>query len=86
MEIFEISPRYCSWRSQSIKIGTDLTIDKSIKVGKFDLIDIDFDQSVEIDDTLICFIDFLDLYRFYRFLTGNFWPSEILYRPRNSAS
>ena len=46
-------------RSQSIKIGTDLSIDKLIKIGKFDLIDIDFiDQSVEIDDTLICFIDF----------------------------
>ena len=46
-------------RSQSIKIGTDLSIDKSIKISKFDLIDIDrIDQLVEIDDTLICFIDF----------------------------
>ena len=36
--------------SQSIKIGIDLSIDKSIKVGKSDLIDIDcIDQSVEID-------------------------------------
>ena len=48
-----------SWRSQSIKIGTDLSIDKSIKIGTFDLIDVDFiDQSVEIDDILICFIAF----------------------------
>ena len=32
---------------------------QSINIGKFDLIDIDcIDQSVEIDDTLICFIDF----------------------------
>ena len=38
--------------SQSIKIGIDLSIDKSIKIGKSDLIDI-----VEIDDTLVSFID-----------------------------
>ena len=39
--------------SQSIKIGIDLSICKSIKIGKSDLIDIDcIDQSVEIDDTL----------------------------------
>ena len=44
--------------SQSIKIGTDLSIDKSIKIVKSDLIDIDYiDQSVEIDDTLVSFID-----------------------------
>ena len=44
--------------SQSIKIGIDLLIDKSIKIGKSDLIDIDcIDQSVEIDDTLVSFID-----------------------------
>ena len=44
--------------SQSIKIGIDLSIDKSIKIGKSDLIDIDcIDQSVEIDDTLVSFID-----------------------------
>ena len=65
--------------SQSIKIGTDLSIDKSIKVGKFDLIDIDFmDQSVEIDDMLICFIDFLDLYRLLSIFNGQllaFWNS-----------
>ena len=43
---------------QSIKIGIDLSIDKSIKIGKSDLIDIDcIDQSVEIDDTLVSFID-----------------------------
>ena len=47
--------------SQSIKVGIDLTIDKSIKIGKSDLIDIDcIDQSVEIDDTLVLLID---LYR-----------------------
>ena len=44
--------------SQSIKIGIDLSIDISIKIGKSDLIDIDcIDQSVEIDDTLVSFID-----------------------------
>ena len=53
---------------QSIKIGIDLSIDESIKIGKTDLIDIDcIDQSVEIDDTLVSFIliftDFIDLYR-----------------------
>ena len=41
-----------------MKIGTDLSIDKSIKIGKSDLIDIDcIDQSVEIDDTLVSFIN-----------------------------
>ena len=58
--------------SQSIKIGIDLSIEKSIKIGKSDLIDIDsIDQSIEIDDTLVSFIDsstidftdFIDLYR-----------------------
>ena len=48
--------------SQSIIIGIDLSIDKSIKIGKTDLIDIDFiDQWVEIDDTLVSFIDLLIL-------------------------
>ena len=43
---------------QSIKVDIDLSIDKSIKIGKSDLIDIDwFDQSVEMDDTLVSFID-----------------------------
>ena len=48
--------------SQSIKIGIDLSIDKSIKIGKSDLIDIDrIDKSVEIDGdgegmtTMLCF-------------------------------
>ena len=41
-----------------MKIGTDLSINKSIKIGKSNLIDIDrIDQSVEIDDTLVSFID-----------------------------
>ena len=44
--------------SQSIKIGIDLSIDRSIKIGKSDLIDINcIDQSVEINDTLVSFID-----------------------------
>ena len=44
--------------SQSIKISIDLSIDKWIKIGKSDLINIDcIDQSVEIDDTLVSFID-----------------------------
>ena len=44
--------------SQSIKIGIDLSIDISIKIGKSDLIDIEcIHQSVEIDDTLVSFID-----------------------------
>ena len=52
----------------SIKIGIDLSLHKSIKIGKSDLIDIDcIDQSVEIDDTLVSFIDlsrlFFYLYR-----------------------
>ena len=49
--------RYGVTRSrQSIKIVIDLSIDKSIKIGKSDLIYIDFsDQSVEIDDTLVSF-------------------------------
>ena len=43
---------------QSIKIGIDLSIDKSIKIGQTNLIDIDcINQSVEIDDTLVSFID-----------------------------
>ena len=43
---------------QSIKIGIDLSIDKSVKISKSDLIDIDcIDQSIEIDDTLVSFID-----------------------------
>ena len=43
---------YISRNRQSI------TIDKSIKIGKSDLTDIDcIDQSVEIDETLIAFID-----------------------------
>ena len=43
---------------QSVPIYTD----KSIKIGKSDLIDIDcIDQSVEIDDTLVSFIDLLIL-------------------------
>ena len=43
---------------------------KSIKIGKSDLIDIDYiDQSVEIDDTLVSFIDLSRFYRFHRFIS-----------------
>ena len=49
---------FYSHRSQSIKIGIDLSIDKSMKIGKSDFTDIDsIDQSVEISDTLISSID-----------------------------
>ena len=59
-----------SGSSQSIKIGIDLSIDKSIKIGKSDLIDIDcIVQSVEIDDTLVSFIDLFRFYRFHRFIS-----------------
>ena len=55
--------------SPSIKIGIDLSIEKSIKIGKSDLIDIDcIDQSIEIDDTLVSFIDSSRFYRFHRFI------------------
>ena len=41
-----------------------------MKIGKSDLIDIDcIDQSVEIDDTLVSFIDLSRLYRFHRFIS-----------------
>ena len=42
-------------------------MDKSIRIGESDLIDIDcIDQSVEIDNTLVLiFTDFIDLYRKY---------------------
>ena len=57
-------------RSSKTKIGTNLSIDKSIKIGKSDLIDIDcIDQSVEIDGTLVSFFDVFKFYRFHRFLS-----------------
>ena len=44
--------------SQSIKIDTNISIDKSVEIISNDLIDIDcIDQSVEIDSTGIFFID-----------------------------
>ena len=53
--------------SQSIKVGIDLSVDKSMKIGKSDLIDIDcIDQSVEIDETLVSFIDLSRFKRFHR--------------------
>ena len=55
---FLSSDNSISRSNQSMKIGTDLSIDKWIKIGKSDLIDIDcIDQSVEIDDTLVSFIN-----------------------------
>ena len=47
--------RVMSRSSQSIKIGIELSIDKSIKIGECDLIC--RDQLVEIDDKLVSFID-----------------------------
>ena len=56
--------------SQSIKIGIDLLIDKSIKIGKSDLIDIDcIDQSVESMThslRLSIYLDFTDSIDLYR--------------------
>ena len=64
--------------SQSIKISIDLSIDKWIKIGKSDLINIDcIDQSVEIDDTLVSFIDlcwFLPILSIY---TGKYISSSV---------
>ena len=43
---------------------------QSIKIAKSDLIDIDcIDQSIEIDDTLVSFIDLSRFYRFHRFIS-----------------
>ena len=65
-----VKTMYFTRSSQSIKIGIDLSIDKSIKIGKSDLIDIDcIDQSVEIDDTLASSIDLSRFYWFHRFLS-----------------
>ena len=59
--------------SQSIKIGIDLSIDKSMKIGISDLIDIDcIDRSVEIDDTLVSFIDLSRFKRFHRSYIGRY--------------
>ena len=69
---------YFTRSSQSIKIGIDLSIDKSIKIGKSDLIDIDYiDQSVEIDDTLDSFVDLYRFNRFHRFVSED--ASVLLY-------
>ena len=62
--------RFRARSSQSIKIGTHLSIDKLIEIGESDeFIDIDcIDQSVEIDDTLILFMDLSKFYRFHRYI------------------
>ena len=59
--------------SQSIKIGIDLSIDKSMKIGISDLIDIGcIDRSVEIDDTLVSFIDLSRFKRSHRSYIGRY--------------
>ena len=67
--------------SQSMKIGTDLSIAKSIKIGKSDLIAIDcIDQSVEIDGTLVSFIDlswFLPISSIYILYIGRYVCSSV---------
>ena len=56
-EIVDIA-QYLSPELSIDKIGIDLSIAKSVKIGKSDLIDIDcIDQSVEINDILVSFID-----------------------------
>ena len=56
----------------------DLSINRSIKSGKSDLIDIDcIYQSVEIDDTLVSFIDLSRFYRCHRFVPED--ASVLLY-------
>ena len=64
--------------SQSIKIGIDLSIDKSIEIGKSDFIDIDcIDQSVEIDDTLVSFIDLSWLIPISAIYVGKYISSSV---------
>ena len=61
--------------NRSLKIVIDLSIDKSMKIGKSDLIDIDcINQSVEVDDTVVLFIDLsqCDFYRFNRFISEDY--------------
>ena len=63
-------PHMLTRSSQSIKIIIDLSINKSIKIGKSDLINIDcIDQSVETDDTLVSFISSSRFYRFHRIIS-----------------
>ena len=54
---------------ESTQIG--ISVDKSIKIVKSDLINIDcIDQSVEIDDTLLSSLSiYLGFYRFHRFIS-----------------
>ena len=73
-------PHHTSRNSQSIKIGIDLSLDKSIKIVKSDLIDIYcIEQSVEIDDTLVSesiYLDFTDSIDVYRKIHLFFCSSE----------
>ena len=54
---------------ESIQIG--ISINKLIKIGKSDLIDIDcIDQSVKIDETLVSsLLIYVNFYRFHRFIS-----------------
>ena len=54
---------------ESTQIG--ISVDKSIKIVKSDLINIDcIDQPVEIDDTLLSSLSiYLGFYRFHRFIS-----------------
>ena len=55
---------------QSIKIGLQLSINKSIKICKSDLIGMDWiNQSLEINDTLVSFIDLCTFHWLHRFLS-----------------
>ena len=61
-----ISGKQYTRSSQWLEIG----IYQSIKIRKSDLIDIGcIDQLVEIDDTLVLFIDLSRFYRFHRFIS-----------------
>ena len=58
--------------SQSIKTDIDLSIDKSIKIGKSDqLYRLYRSIGIEIDDRLVSFIDLSRFYRFHRFISEN---------------
>ena len=75
-----------AWSCQSIKIGIDLSIDKSIKVGKSDLNDIDcIDHRQKSMTHSFClpiyldFTDFIDLYRKTHLLVAQEGPVRPLF-------
>ena len=64
--LLPVSGKQYTRSSQWLEIG----IYQSIKIHKSDLIDIGcIDQLVEIDDTLVLFIDLSRFYRFHRFIS-----------------